>query len=80
MPTFWMMVVAKPLLREDPEKMSDTTETKDFMDWQERYWAKEKFNEIRRMTGCRLVLFEAQPEFDRPHPFYYIQGTFWAVN
>jgi hypothetical protein len=81
MPTFWMLVVAKPLFREDPENIDDEHGGgKDLMEWQERHWAKTKFNEIRRMTGCRLVLCEAQPEFDRPHPFYYIQGTFWGVN
>ena len=80
MSTFWMMVEAKPYLREDPEEIVDKRETTDFLEWQNRCITKEKFNEIRRMTGCHLVLFEAQPEFDRPDPFYYIQGTFWGVN
>jgi hypothetical protein len=80
MPTFWMMVVAKPLMREDPEEIVDKSDTKDFLEWQNRSITKGKFNEIRRMTGCQLVLCPAQPDFDRPHPFYYIRGTFWAVN
>ena len=80
MPTFWMMVVANPLMREDHEQITDKRATKDFLEWQNRKIAKDKFNEIRRMTGCQLILCPAQPEFDRPHPFYYIQGTFWDVN
>ena len=80
MPTFWMIVVAKPLLREDHEEITDKRETKDFVEWQKRSITKSKFNEIRRMTGCQLVVCPAQPEFDRPDPFYYIQGTFWDVN
>ena len=80
MPTFWMMVVAKPLLREDHEEITDKRETKDFVEWQKRSITRNKFDKIRRMTGCHLVVCPAQPKFDRPHPFYYIQGTFWDVN
>lgn len=80
MPTFWMMVVAKPLLREDPEEIVDRSDTKDFLEWQQRCLTKDKFDEIRRMTGCIISLCPAQPEFDRPYPFYNIQGTFSAVN
>ena len=80
MPTFWMMVAAKPLFREDPEEITDRRETKDFLEWQDRCITRDKFNEIRRMTGCQLVLYPAQPQFDRPDPFYYIQGTFWGVS
>ena len=77
MPTFWMMVAAKPYMREDPEEISDWST---LVEWQNRCITRDKFNEIRRMTGCQLVLCDAQPEFDRPDPFYYIQGTFWGVN
>ena len=80
MPTFWMMVIAKPLMLEDHEEITDKRATSDFLEWQKRKIAKEKFNEIRRITGCQLIICPAQPEFDRPHPFYYIQGTFWEVN
>ena len=80
MPTFWMMVVAKPHFREDPERMKDTSSTKDFMEWQERCITKEKIYDIRIITGCHIVFYDAQPEFNRPESFYYIQGTFWSVN
>ena len=79
MSTFWMMVVAKPYLREDPEKI-ESRGYKWFLEWQERCITKEKLDDIRRITGCYIVLSDAQPEFNRPDPFYYIQGTFWAVN
>jgi len=80
MSTFWMMVVAKPYLREDPEKIENPYSAKNFKEWHERTVNKDKLDEIRRLTGCYIVLYDAQPEYNRPDPFYYIQGTFWAVN
>ena len=70
-----MLVVAKPIFRED--SISDIDDPNDSF---ERAWVKKKFDEIRRLTGCSLVLCEAQPEYYRPYPFYYITGNLWAVN
>ena len=42
-------------------------------------WVKNRFDDIRLATGCVLVLCDPQPQYQRPKPFYYIQGTWEGV-
>jgi hypothetical protein len=77
---FWTMIVATQVFVEDDDETDWATQTtRDHFVKPNPIWVKEKFDEIRRTTGCVMFLSEAQPEFQRPKPFYYIQGTWEGV-
>ena len=74
---FWTMVVATQVFIEGDEDCFDAGEPHLVKPIQR--WVKEKFDEIRSVTGCFLKLYDPQPEFQRPEPFYYIEGTWEGV-
>ena len=73
---FWTMVVATQVFIEGDEDCfsSPPHRVKPIPNW-----VKQKFDKFRRATGCCIVLYEAQPEFQRPKPFYLISGTWEGV-
>ena len=74
---FWTMVVATQVFIEGDEDCFDAEEPQHVKPVPR--WVKEMFDDIRRTTGCVLTLCDPQPEFQRPNPFYYIQGTWEGV-
>ena len=74
---FWTAVKATQILIEGDE--NDISAHRDHFMKPIPRWVKEKFDDIRRTTGCILTLCEPQPELQRPKPFYYIQGTWEGV-
>lgn len=76
-PLFWTMVVATQVFREGDEDCFDAKE--DHLVKPVPRLVKDQFDDIRRTTGCILQLCDPQPQYQRPKPFYYIQGTWEGV-
>ena len=74
---FYQMVVATQVFVEGEEDWFDAKEPHLVNPSQQ--WVKNRFDDIRRTSGCLLQLCPPQPEFQRPKPFYYIQGTWEGV-
>lgn len=41
---------------------------------------RHKIIEIMRTTGVSITKWDAQPEFFRPTPFYYMIGPYWTIT
>ena len=44
------------------------------------YINQKKIEEIEKITGTFIIFHNPQNEYNRPKPFYYIQGNYWSIQ